>query len=151
MIKSPLSVAPNDDTLARFTLSEALSLTSPPIPWSENESMFSVEVISPISLSTLISPPCSIPSERIPLMVIFPGDVRFTSPAIPVVENVFNAPWTLMLFSLRLSMVMSPPRCVPWESMFSMLTEPSAIIFTFPAVPCWENVSISWVALISPC
>ena len=104
----------------------ALSSMFPPIPCSENESMFPVEFISPISLLTLTLPPCSLPSERMLLMVMFPGEVRVTFPAMPSVENVFNACWALMLFWLRLSMVMSPPRCVPWERMFSMLTEPSA-------------------------
>ena len=45
----------------------------------------------PTSLSTVILPPCSIPSERMPLIVIFPGDVRVIFPAIPSVEKVFNS------------------------------------------------------------
>ena len=93
MIKSPLSIAPKDDTLAKLTLSVAFSVTFPPAPWAENESISPpLESILPISLSTVIVPPCCIPSERIPLMVMLPGDVRLTSPAIPSFENVFNVP-----------------------------------------------------------
>ena len=69
----------------------------------------SVASMLPMSLSTVILPPCSLPSERIPLIFMLPGDVRLTSPAIPSSEYVFNTPFASILFSLSLLMVIFPP------------------------------------------
>ncbi len=85
-----------------------------------------------------------------PLRVIVPGDARVTSPAVPSVEKVFNAPVASMLLSLRLSILISPPLWVPWERIVSVRMLPFAVKFTFPAVPLSENVSIGWPAFISP-